>query len=403
MKVSIVVPVYNPGSAIEPLIASIGGQSMPASEFEAIFVDDGSTDDTPARLDALAAERPNVRVIHEENSGWPGRPRNVGPEAASGEWVYFVDNDDYLAPQALERLYAVATANGADVAIGKEASNWRGVSLGVFRKNRPACTVHDAPLMDTLTPHKMFRRVFLAANDIRFPEGRRRLEDQLFVVRAYLAARVVSVVSDYVCYFYVRRADKRNAGSERIDPHSYFSNVREVIDVIVAHLEAGPARDRLVNRFVRTEMLGRLREPAFARYDPEFRRRLFEAIRELVMDPVTVGAQRGLATFQDLRLRLVREDRLDDLVALAERLSRVSATARLEPPRWAEGRLRLAYTTELRLDGERDRPLVARANGRCLVDRSITAGIVNGPLDVGPDLGSFRVNTYVRESETGTE
>ncbi|MEA2289920.1 MAG: poly(ribitol-phosphate) beta-N-acetylglucosaminyltransferase, partial [Solirubrobacteraceae bacterium] len=96
VKVSVVVPVYNPGPHIDDCIASVLRQSLPASEYEAIFVDDGSTDGTGERLDEIAAEHPHLRVIHIENSGWPGRPRNVGVEAARGEYVYFVDNDDWI-------------------------------------------------------------------------------------------------------------------------------------------------------------------------------------------------------------------------------------------------------------------------------------------------------------------
>jgi poly(ribitol-phosphate) beta-N-acetylglucosaminyltransferase len=85
VKVSVVVPVYNPGANIDDLLRSLAAQSLPADEYEAIFVDDGSTDGTGARLDALAAEQPNVRVEHIPNSGWPGRPRNVGTDLARGD------------------------------------------------------------------------------------------------------------------------------------------------------------------------------------------------------------------------------------------------------------------------------------------------------------------------------
>ena len=78
LKVSVIVPVYNPGSHIDDCISSLLGQSLPPEEYEIIFVDDGSTDETPARLDALAEEHPHVHVRHIENSGWPGRPRNLG-------------------------------------------------------------------------------------------------------------------------------------------------------------------------------------------------------------------------------------------------------------------------------------------------------------------------------------
>jgi glycosyltransferase involved in cell wall biosynthesis len=102
VKVSVVVPVYNPGAYLEDCVASLLRQSLPTGEYEAIFVDDGSTDGSGARLDRLATEHPElVRVIHIENSGWPGRPRNVGLDTARGDYVLFVDGRVRLAPTAL--------------------------------------------------------------------------------------------------------------------------------------------------------------------------------------------------------------------------------------------------------------------------------------------------------------
>src|SRR5829696_144319 len=121
-KVSVVVPVYNPGPAIEACIASLIGQSIPADRLELIFVDDGSTDGTPRRLDELAKMHANVRIIRIPASGAPGRPRNVGLAQARGEYIHFVDADDALAPRALEWLTAMADEYDSDVVIGKYAS-----------------------------------------------------------------------------------------------------------------------------------------------------------------------------------------------------------------------------------------------------------------------------------------
>jgi glycosyltransferase involved in cell wall biosynthesis len=166
-KVSVVVPVYNPGSDIDDCIRTLLDQSLPSDAYELIFVDDGSTDATPARLDALAAEHDHVRVEHISNSGWPGRPRNVGIELARGEFVYFVDNDDWLGREALERMHAMAVRDAADIVIGKVVGHGKSVPRNLFRRNRTGVDLQWEPLVWLLTPHKLFRRAFLDAHDLR--------------------------------------------------------------------------------------------------------------------------------------------------------------------------------------------------------------------------------------------
>src|SRR4051794_25377565 len=140
VKVSVVVPVYNPGEYIEPLLESLLAQSMPAGECELVFVDDGSTDGTVQRLEALAARHAHVRVAAIPRSGWPGRPRNVGIDLARGEYVFLSDHDDRLSPEALERLYAIAIADAADIVMGKVVGHGKGVPRDVFRCNRHGLT-----------------------------------------------------------------------------------------------------------------------------------------------------------------------------------------------------------------------------------------------------------------------
>ena len=89
-------------------------------------------------------------------------------------------------------------------------------------------------------------------------EGRRRLEDQLFITKAYFAARSCAIVADYVCYRYLRRPDRKNAGSQSTDPWAYLDNLREVLDVVDSQTPPGPVRDDFYRRFLRVEMLGKL-------------------------------------------------------------------------------------------------------------------------------------------------
>ncbi|MFE6412862.1 glycosyltransferase family 2 protein [Streptomyces sp. NPDC057837] len=372
VKVSVIVPVYNPGIYIEDCISSLQRQSLPPDEYEVIFVDDGSTDETPARLDALAAEDPRMRVIHQENSGWSGKPRNVGIEASRGEFVMFVDNDDYLGDEALERMYDYGVAHGADVIVGKMAGKGRGVPVELFRRNHPRATVENAPLIDSLTPHKMIRRAFLDRIGLRFPEGRRRLEDHVFIAEAYLRAENVSVLSDYVCYYHLRRDDGSNAGFERFDPVGYFKNLREALDVVERYTEPGPVRDRLFRRWLRVEMVERLRARRFTKLPDDYRRELFAEIHEVVVERFGPGVAAGLQPTQQVVAALTAADRYDDVLAFAEWEAGVAPKAAPGDVEWRDGALRIGFTAEYVSAGE---PMVFPAGAEA-------APLTDAPKDV---------------------
>ena len=284
VKVSVVVPVYNPGHYIDDLIASLLRQSLTPETYEVIFVDDGSTDETPARLERLAEEHANVTLIRIPNSGWPGRPRNVGIEASVGTYVYFVDNDDWLADEALERLWLTAERTGADVVVGKEVGHGRGVPRHLFRRNVDDATFDNAPLLDLLTPHKLFRRAFLDEHGIRFPEGRRRLEDHVFVMKAYFKAARISILADYPCYHWVRRDDAGNATDRYADPVGYYENVREVLDIVDEHTEPGPVRDRMYAHWFRSKGLERLKGPRWAKGADAHAEEVYREVRRLALE-----------------------------------------------------------------------------------------------------------------------
>lgn len=343
-----------------------------------------------------------MRVIHIPNSGWPGKPRNIGVDAAQGEYVQFLDQDDHLAPAALARLAAYADDNAADIVIGKVASDFRGVALGVFARNRPACTIHNAPLIDSLTPHKMFRRAFLAENGIAFPEGRRRLEDQLYMVKAYFAASSTAILADHPCYFYLRRSDGGNAGSRRIVPAEYYGNLREVLEVVLANTVPGDERSRLLRRFVRVEILGRVSEPSYQTFDDAFRVDLFRAARSALVELDDPGAVAGLAPIGRLRADLLANDREADLLELAARMTRLQAECRIRSARWSDGRLHIEFEVAIGVDD--GRPFeVLRRDGRYVLSPDLTDGLVDSPVDVTDDIDKVRGTVWIRDEVTAVE
>jgi poly(ribitol-phosphate) beta-N-acetylglucosaminyltransferase len=347
VKVSVVVPVYNPGRHIDRLFASLRRQSLATEQFEVIFVDDGSTDGTAERLDALAAEVPNFRVIHIPPSGWPGRPRNVGVAAARGEYVQFVDNDDELGDEALERLWNYAKANDSDVVVGREVrrNTTRSVSA-LFAVNRPSATLGTDPLLTVLTPHKMFRREFLVQHRVRFPEGPRRLEDHPFVMEAYFRADVISVLSDYPCYYWVTRDDGSNTGRRRRNWSEWYGYLRDTLDVVEAHTDPGPFRDRLLSHWYRTKGLGLLGSP-LARREEADARALMEALADLAADRFPPSVDDHLPPIMRVRSALLRGGQLDRIrsLAVAERGMRLEESVRRL--RAVDGGLDIEVTAEL--------------------------------------------------------
>jgi len=113
-KVSIIVPVYNTEKYLEQCIDSITAQTL--EEIEIIIVDDGSQAVCAQLCDELSQKDPRIKVIHKENGGL-GLARNSGMEAACGEYVGFVDSDDYIKPAMYEALYTAAAKHDADLAI----------------------------------------------------------------------------------------------------------------------------------------------------------------------------------------------------------------------------------------------------------------------------------------------
>src|ERR1044072_2642798 len=105
VKVSVVVPVHNPGDGADACIRSVLEQSMASEDYEVIFADDGSDDGIQQRLATLAAVRPNVRVLHLERTGSPMRGRNVALMVARGEDVYPLDQaarPERAAPEGID-------------------------------------------------------------------------------------------------------------------------------------------------------------------------------------------------------------------------------------------------------------------------------------------------------------
>ena len=187
--VSVVIPVYNVEAYLRECVDSALNQTM--EDLEIILVDDGATDSSGAICDEYAEKDPRIRVIHQENGGLSAA-RNRGLDAATGEYVYFLDSDDYILPHALEKLRKLAEKEGADV-VFFDASVFftdcqpdpevyryeRSRAYGAKNGRAMLLELLDTGEYRTAVPLMLLRRDYMLTNGLRFRPGILH-EDELF-------------------------------------------------------------------------------------------------------------------------------------------------------------------------------------------------------------------------------
>lgn len=220
MKISIVIPVYNVKDYLPKCIDSILIQDC--SDCEIILVDDGSTDGASGAIcDRYEQEHPElIRVIHKENGGL-GDARNVGQENARGDYVLFVDSDDYLASDTLEKLKAAADEYKCDVITFGFVVDTNGSLSEPFLENLPERTVFsiaDNKRLLMSAPNAVVRlwsRQLLEQTGIKYPI-RVWYEDIRTTLKLLTVAKSVVYLPETFYRYVVREGSiTRNVNIER--------------------------------------------------------------------------------------------------------------------------------------------------------------------------------------------
>ncbi|MBQ9269364.1 MAG: glycosyltransferase [Oscillospiraceae bacterium] len=219
MKLSIVVPVYNVAEYLPKCVDSLLAQEL--TDCEILLVDDGSTDGKSGTLcDRYAAAHPEViRVIHKPNGGL-GDARNAGLSAAAGEYVLFVDSDDYLAPDTVRTLWPFME-RGIDVTVFGCLVDSGGTITRPPEDRLPLGQVTDLAHFPELllafpsACNKLWRRTLFLEHGIRYPE-RVWYEDLATTGKLLAAAQTITAVDADLYYYVVREGSiTRNSSAWR--------------------------------------------------------------------------------------------------------------------------------------------------------------------------------------------
>ena len=206
-KISVIVPIYKAEAYLDRCVESILSQTY--TDFELILVDDGSPDRSGAICDAYAEKDPRVRVIHKENGG-VSSARNVGLEVAKGEYVTFVDSDDWLYPTFFADAAEACLTQGLDLFMSGFTRVWqdgrtesscipREIGSGkIFLREEDYTQLLEANYIASSCA-KLFRRDLIG--ETRFPSDMRFGEDLSFgFALLEKQPRCLAVPTAYYCY-----------------------------------------------------------------------------------------------------------------------------------------------------------------------------------------------------------
>lgn len=209
MKFSIVIPVYNVNNYIQKCIESLIMQTY--SDFEVVFVDDGSTDGSVEIVFASIVNDKRFLIIKQDNQG-VSSARNKGVMNAVGDYILFMDADDYIEADTLEQLANFIEKNDIEILTfgrieefeGKNRKTPYNLQSKVYADGREY--FNDAVLSGTYRTtvwDKVFKRSFLISNDLKFKQGLSYCEDMIYMLQCFNMAQKVAVLPLYL-YHYVR-------------------------------------------------------------------------------------------------------------------------------------------------------------------------------------------------------
>lgn len=177
-RISVIVPVYNAENWLRECVDSILSQTY--CNLEIVLIDDGSTDSSPTLCDSYAQIYPQIKICHQSNQGLSAA-RNTGLDMASGSYIFFLDSDDFLEPDALETMYHTLTDTDADLIIGayrKVSATGKALEIEGFPYSSKTITISEEDFWQLSTRKsvaivawsKLYpRRLW---NKLRFPVGK---------------------------------------------------------------------------------------------------------------------------------------------------------------------------------------------------------------------------------------
>lgn len=295
MKLSIIVPVYKVESYLRRCVDSILAQTF--TDFELILVDDGSPDGCPAICDEYAEKDSRVKVIHKENGGLSDA-RNAGLDIAQGEYIGFVDSDDWIHPEMYEVLYDHANRERADIAQIKLLQFLDGtepLDISIEGQKTESLIFTNQQLVDEYYTsryavnctvcNKLYRKEIFS--HIRFPVGC-YYEDSAIELRTYEAANKI-VVTPIPLYYYRQR--QGSIMHTNLNPKWFYGTVIFGGNVRFFRKRGLLSQERIAldeyaTRFSRDKFAAYIRYPVYIKEFQQINRAFLKELPNVIRNPL---------------------------------------------------------------------------------------------------------------------
>lgn len=322
-KISVIVPIYNTEHYLRECLDSLVNQTF--ESLEIILIDDGSTDNSGKIANQYSKHYPNVHVHHKINQG-QSIARNYGLNFVKGEYVIFLDSDDYVPLDAYEKLYNLSIKYDHDIVLGdfmkatRKGKHKTKLYLEVFPENMGDMSnthikYYPKLVWDTGIGNRLYKKSFLDKHSLRFLEGV-LYEDLLFSIKAHYLAESVGLLNEVVYYWRTRYLGEKSTTQSYIQ----LNNLKDRFQISEKMIEFQSKNN--INSDILFEQYYKLLSNDFLLFisqlplaNKEYQLTCLKLIRK-ILDIIPDEVLNKLDFYVQAQYQLIKENNLNELLKL---------------------------------------------------------------------------------------
>jgi len=251
IKVSIIVPIYNVEEYLRECLDSLVHQSL--KQIEVLMVNDASSDSSGAIALEYVNKYKNFRLFNKEVNGGQSRARNYAISFAKGEYIAFLDGDDFVTNNAYKKLYDMTENGQRDIVVGNvkrfdsKGIYDSGLHIKIFKENIKNTNITQNPelIYDTTSTNKLFRMKFWKENELKFPEDV-IYEDIPLTFFAHFKSKSTAILSDDIYYWRRRESTNKSATQQRTDINNFYDRLN-ALKIVDNFIEKNVEDETLIN------------------------------------------------------------------------------------------------------------------------------------------------------------